>query len=182
MTFPITVVLTATLIGTVTDLWRYKLYNLLTLPLLISGLIYHSAVGGSPGFGTSFLGALFGFSSLFLFHLMGGVGGGDVKLMAGVGAWLGLPLTFFVFIAAGLVAGVYAIILITISGRLRETWLNLKVLWYRLVAVTRQIGGEDRIELEVNRPDRRLRLIPFAAVVAVGLLMVIAGAWLGTRP
>jgi len=182
MTFPITVVLTATLIGTVTDLWRYKLYNLLTLPLLVSGLVYHGAVGGSPAFALSFLGALFGFSSLFLFHLMGGVGGGDVKLMAGVGAWLGMPLTFFVFLAASLVAGVYALVLITVSGRLRETWIDLKVLWYRLVAVTRQIGGEDRIEIEVNRPDRRLRLIPFAAVVAVSLVTIVAGAWWVTRP
>ena len=101
LTVPVAVVLAAALVATVTDLWRYKLYNILTLQLLVSGLVWHSLAPSPPalGLGGSLLGFAFGFGLLLVFHLLGGVGGGDVKLMAAVGAWLGLPLTFGVFLA-----------------------------------------------------------------------------------
>src|SRR5207248_5751947 len=94
------VVLAFVAITAVTDVWKFKVYNALTLPLLCSGLIYHGLAGGAAEFTESFLGALFGFGVLLAFYIMGGMGGGDVKLMAAVGAWLGMPQTFYVFIAS----------------------------------------------------------------------------------
>jgi prepilin peptidase CpaA len=110
------------------------------------------------------------------------MGGGDVKLMAALGAWLGVPFTFYVFIASSLAAGVYALGLIVGCGRVRETWINLKIIWHRVAAVGRHLGGEDRIEDEVGRDDRRRRLIPFAAMVAVGLVAALLWSWLGGAP
>jgi prepilin peptidase CpaA len=179
LTIPVAVVLAATLIGAVTDLWRYKLYNVLTLPLLVSGLIYHGVVGGGPALLGSLLGVLFGFGVLLLFHLLGGVGGGDVKLMAAVGAWLGLPLTIAVFLASSLAAGVYALVLIVARGRVRETWLNLRLAWLRFKVLGRHLAGEDRVEIVVDDPDRRWRVIPFGAMVALGLVGILI--WLSLR-
>src|SRR5262245_48167733 len=102
----------------VTDLWQFRVHNLLTLPLLVSGLIYQSVTEGTPGLVNGLLGALFGFSALVLFCVVGGMGAGDVKLLAGVGAWLGMPLTFYVFIGSSLAAGVYAMVLLVTSRRL----------------------------------------------------------------
>jgi len=176
--FCFSVVLAATLTAAVTDLRSFKISNVLTLPLLLSGLVYHGVAGGVEGFWGSALGALFGFGALFLFYLLGGIGGGDVKLMAGVGAWLGMPVVVLVFVVASMTAGIYAVVLIVVTGRVRETWTNLKVLWLRLAAVGRHLGADDRIEAEVERSDRRRRLVPFAAMVAAGIVALLVCVWL----
>jgi prepilin peptidase CpaA len=182
--FPVTVIVVfvAVAITAVTDLWKFKVYNALTLPLLCSGLVYHGLMGGPPDFTGSFLGALFGFGVLLTFYVMGGMGGGDVKLMAAVGAWLGLPQTFYVFIASSLAAGCYAVFLIFAHGRMTETWLNLRILWYRALAFGRYLGAEDRVEAAVSYADRGSRLIPFAAMVAVGVVVTFAWSRLSGEP
>jgi prepilin peptidase CpaA len=173
ITIPVTVVLLAVVIATATDLYRYKLYNVFTLPLLLSGLIYHAVDNGMSGLGYSVLGALCGFGVLIVFHLMGGVGGGDVKLMTAIGAWLGVEFTFLLFLASSLAAGIYALVLLVAFGRLRETWVNLHVGWLRFKAIGRQLAADEQIEQAVKDPERRQRVIPFAAMIAVGLLAVL---------
>jgi prepilin peptidase CpaA len=171
---PCLVVLAAAVISAVTDVWKFKVHNALTLPLLASGLIYHAVVEGKPGLATSLLGVLFGFGMLLAFYVRGGMGAGDVKLMAAVGAWLGMPLTFYVFIASSLAAGVYAVVLVAFSqGGLSEVLLNFQILWVRMQTIGRHLGDDNRIEREVKRDDRRRRLIPFAAMVAVGLIATL---------
>lgn len=174
LTVPIVVVLVAVFVATVTDLRAFRISNLLTLPLILTGLIYHGYVGGVGGAANSLYGLTFGFVSLLAFFMLGGMGGGDVKLMAGVGAWLGWPLTFWVFIAAALAAGVYALALILANGNVRETWVRLQMIWHKIHMAGRHIGAEDKIESEVRRNDRRQRLIPFAAMTMIGLLATTA--------
>src|SRR5213592_4142048 len=96
---PVVVVLVACITLAFIDVCKYKIYNVFTYPLLLAGLVYHEAMGGLPDLSNSLLGTLLGFSLLLPFYALGGMGGGDVKLMAAVGAWLGLPLTFVVFLA-----------------------------------------------------------------------------------
>jgi prepilin peptidase CpaA len=178
---PLGVVVVAVLVTAATDVWKFKVLNILTLPLLASGLIYHAATGGTAGLTASLMGAVCGFGLLMPVYLRGGMGAGDIKLMAGIGAWLGLLLTFYVFLASSLAAGIYALIVIVLYGRTRETWIDLKIIWYRLAAFSRHLGAEDRIETEVARQDRRGRIIPFAAMIALGLFAVIAWQSLGAK-
>ncbi|MCI0463021.1 MAG: A24 family peptidase [Gemmataceae bacterium] len=179
---PVVVVLAASLVAACTDLWKFRVHNLLTLPLLVSGLVYHLAVDGTSGLGGSFLGLLFGFGSLFPFYLMGGMGGGDVKLMAAVGAWLGMPLTLYVFLVSAVAMGIYAVVLIVAYSRVRETWINLQILWHRIVAIGRHLGADQgRVEAEVARPDSRGRVIPFAPMIAVGIIGLLVLAYMA-RP
>jgi prepilin peptidase CpaA len=174
---PITVVLGGALIAGVTDLWRFKVHNLVTLPLLFSGLVYHAVWG--TGLPNSLLGVACGSGLLLLFYSMGGMGAGDVKLMAGIGAWLGIPYTLYVFVAASILAALYALVLIVLCGRVRETWVNLQIIWHRVAVFGRHLGAEDQIEAEVQRGDRRRRIIPFAAMVAVGVVVVFVWFWMG---
>src|SRR4051794_27980879 len=97
---PTMIVLVASMIAALTDITRFRVHNVLTLPLFLSGLVYHAVTEGTPGFAGSMLSALLGFGFLSIFYLMGGVGAGDVKLLAGFGAWLGVQLTFYVFLAS----------------------------------------------------------------------------------
>lgn len=48
--------------------------------------------------------------------------------------------------------------------------INMHIQWLRLTAFSRYLGSDDRVEDEVKRDDRRLRLIPYAAMVAVGVI------------
>ncbi|NIL95813.1 MAG: hypothetical protein GTO53_01125 [Planctomycetales bacterium] len=167
---PKTIVLLAASVGAATDLWKYRVYNVLTIPLFFSGLIYHAIVGGGAGYVDAFLGALFGFGVLIVPYGLGLMGAGDVKLMAGLGAWLGLPSTIHVFVASALIAGLYAIILILLRGKLRESWLTIKLIFYRLALLGVHFGREDLVEnLTVDR-ERRLRVIPFGAMVPLGII------------
>jgi prepilin peptidase CpaA len=171
---PVVVVFAAVVIATITDLRMFKIHNFLTLPLVVSGLLYHGVNGGSPGLGESVLGMVAGFGVFFLIFLLGGMGAGDVKLMAGVGAWLGAPLALGIALAASIAAGGYAVVVIATSGRCRETWLRLQVIFFRAAAVGRSLAAEDKVEEAVHRDDRRKRLIPFGAMMGVGLVALIA--------
>jgi prepilin peptidase CpaA len=176
---PAGVVLMAVLITAATDLWKFKVHNVLTLPLLAGGLIYHGVVEGQAGLATSSLGMLFGFGALFGFYVLGGMGGGDVKLFAAVGAWLGMPFTFYAFLATSLAAGVYSLCVIVFYRTTGDTWSNLRILWFRFQTVGRYLGSDDRVESAVGLADRRGRLIPFALMIAVGtvvtVLLVLSG-------
>ena len=162
---PLVVAGVTTLVAAATDLWRFKVYNLLTLPTLTLGLVVAATHGGWPGLQASLLGAGFGFGILLALHALGGVGAGDVKLLAALGAWLGLIWTVHVFIASALAAGVYAVVLVLVQRGV------LGVVIEFLLA-----SGPADLAAEVQRPDRRRRLVPFAAMTCVGFFVVL-GWW-----
>ncbi len=76
--------------ATVEDLARRTVSNWLPVTALAGGLLTNSVVEGWRGAGSSLLGAAAGFAVFLVFYLLGGMGGGDVKLMAGFGAMLGV--------------------------------------------------------------------------------------------
>ena len=166
---PIVVVIVVSCVAAVTDIWRFKVANVLTLSLFASGLIYHAIVSGWPGFSRSALGAAFGFIALILPYAARGMGAGDVKLLTGVGAWLGLPMTYDVLIAAAIAGGVYALILTMATGRLRKTLSDVQ----RLIA-RGAVPAEVPLQDVLSRGERRRHLVPFAAMVTVGVLVTIA--------
>jgi leader peptidase (prepilin peptidase)/N-methyltransferase len=90
------------------DAERRILPDALTLPLIAGGLAA-GAAGLGAGFGARTAGAALGFAALAAFAVgfrrargRDGVGGGDLKLLAAGGAWIGPePLAFAVAAAAG---------------------------------------------------------------------------------
>src|SRR5262249_25892211 len=137
----------------------------------------HGYIDGASGIIASLVGAIFGFTVLGVLYCMGGMGGGDVKLLAAIGAWLLLPVTFWLLVASALAAGAYALIVIVPFGRFNQTWVTLRIIYYRVTAVARHLGADDNVEMAVGQNDRRTRVIPFAAMVAVGLFTLLAIAW-----
>jgi prepilin peptidase CpaA len=176
---PLVVVLCALTIAAATDMWKFKVHNLLTLPLLAAGVAYHAIVNGSGGLLGSLMGAIFGFCSLVAFYAIGGMGAGDVKLLAGVGAWLGMPVTFFVFIFSSLAAGCYALVLVILYSNWRETWLKIQIVFLRLKALGKCLGAEERLESQAGHSEFRRRAVPFAPMVLIGVMAILFLSWFG---
>jgi prepilin peptidase CpaA len=130
---------------------------------------------GRAGFAMSVAGFAFGLGVLIVPWLLGLMGAGDAKLLAGVGAWLGIWGAVATFIAASAVTFVYATVLIVYRGKLRESLMLLKVVGYRFLALGSHFGKDDLVEECFVGPERRLRVIPFGAMVPLGI--VIALLW-----
>jgi prepilin peptidase CpaA len=71
------------------DLRRRQIANWIPLAACAGGLGWHMGQHGWKGGLHAFGGAAAGFAVFLIFYLLGGMGGGDVKLMAGFGALLG---------------------------------------------------------------------------------------------
>ena len=116
------VICIAVLLGVVAsaeDLWRRRVSNILTGPALLIGVIAHTALSGWDGAIDSSLGALIGFAVFFVFFLMGGMGGGDVKLIAMIGAfvgWQAVLVTIILSAFCGAISGL-TLILLGFKGR-----------------------------------------------------------------
>jgi prepilin peptidase CpaA len=162
-----------TMVAAVFDLWRFKVPNLLTLPMLALGISYHCATGGIGGLLLSLMGALVGFATLFLLYIAGGLGAGDVKLMAGAGAWLGPLAAAHLFIIAGLATALCSVALLLRYGSLNRSIVTMKVFFVQLQTIGRHLGRVDCVETAVNSADRRKRLIPFAAMVAIAAVALL---------
>ncbi len=71
------------------DLRRRAIANWINVAGLVAGLVYHTADRGLRGLGWSAGGAAVGFAVFLIFYCLGGMGAGDLKLMAAFGALLG---------------------------------------------------------------------------------------------
>lgn len=92
------------------DVQSRRIPNYLTLLTALSGLGFHFGVQGWSGLGQGLLGLGVGLVLMIPFYLLGGMGAGDVKALAALGAWLGPLGTLFLFIYMGL-AGIPLIFL-----------------------------------------------------------------------
>jgi prepilin peptidase CpaA len=94
-------------VAVVEDLRRRRVPNWLTAAGAGGGLAC-AATGGWHGLGMAVAGAAAGFLVLLPFHLCGAMGGGDVKLMAAYGAFLGPSGILLAALFAGLFGGLCA--------------------------------------------------------------------------
>ena len=82
-------VLAISLVACVTDVRSRRIPNVLTFGAAIAALGYHSIAGGWDGAQNAMFGWVVGTALFLPFFLLGGMGAGDVKLVAALGAWLG---------------------------------------------------------------------------------------------
>ena len=87
--FPQLILASILLIAGVTDLRSSKIPNWLTVSAMAAGLLSHSWFDGLSGLLFSVKGLGLGLALFLLFYVMGGMGAGDVKLLAAVGSFLG---------------------------------------------------------------------------------------------
>ena len=152
-------------IGSLCDLRSRRIPNLLTGPAILFGLLFHLVQGGPMQLGLSVLGGLIAGGAFFLFFVAGGMGAGDVKLMAAVGCLAGTAYVKELLIATVLAGAGMGIVLALYRGRLRSTIANVTT----LVKHHRAEGLTSHPELNVKNPST-LRL-PYALPIAAGCLV-----------
>ena len=89
-----------TLTAAISDLRTRRIPNKLTVPFFFGGLIYQVVFFGLAGLGDGLIGFAIGFGTLFVLWMIGGGGGGDVKLMGALATWLGMSMTILVLIGS----------------------------------------------------------------------------------
>jgi prepilin peptidase CpaA len=128
VTTPYAVICVVGLIACAIDLrWR-RIPNVLTLTTALAGLLYHYSISGWDGLGSASLGCVVGLAIFFPFFALGGLGAGDVKLLAAFGAWLGPQQIVMAAMATTILGAIAALILLLVRRRLREHLSNLHAL------------------------------------------------------
>lgn len=169
-------VLVVVLVGAaVSDLRRGCVYNWLTYPAVIVGLALGAAEGAGAGgawdgFTNHAEGCVFGFSVLLAAYLFGGMGGGDVKLMAAIGALIGWPATLHAVFYSFLAAAAIGLIVVIWRGQtvqvLRRFWMAVRIL--PLPSATM----DDAV------PTSSFR-VPFGFAACLGTLWFLGERWFG---
>jgi len=103
------------------DGWRKRVPNTLTYPAILVGMLVGFLEGGLPGLGWSALGASAGLLGTLPLFALGGMGGGDVKLFAAIGALAGPWGLLFCFVASLLIGALFAVALLAWRGELLRT-------------------------------------------------------------
>ena len=112
------------LIAAVTDgLWQ-RVPNWLTIPATVVGLCLHYADGGTTGLFWGVAGWIVGFGLLIGFYARGGMGAGDVKLVATVGAFTGPQRILWISAYTGVLGGIYALGIVVYFMVSRGGWVR----------------------------------------------------------
>ncbi|MDR6857396.1 A24 family peptidase [Variovorax guangxiensis] len=175
---PRTAVLIALLvIAAVSDYRSYRIPNWLTFGGAMFALVYKTVIAVSPG--SAFLmawgGLLLGFAIMLPLYLLHAMGAGDVKLMAMVGAFLGLDETLQAVLWALIAGGAGAIGFALLKGRVGRMLRNTRDVLRDLVTLS----------LAGVRPDARMHAgqsigkLPYGVCISVGTIGYVLSRQLG---
>jgi prepilin peptidase CpaA len=151
-------------VATFTDLRSRRIPNWLVLPFLLAGVLVSTWLHGWHGLWMSLAGMGLGGLLFGILALMGGMGMGDVKLVAAIGAWVWPKQMFLALVLTGLAGGVMALgwalaggflgELFSGTGDLLSSWKN---------------GRRGTPEMTLANP--KARKMPYAPAIALGTLI-----------
>src|SRR5215211_4950600 len=174
--WPVWFVTVTLVVAAVIDGLKLKVPNWITFPMIISGWIYSATLSpyaGWEGLMFSLVGTAVGLALLLPAYAIGGMGAGDVKLLAGVGAWVWGTNTFYAFCASAVIGGVIAVGMVLIS----RTWQKHQAqFWMILNEVTTIRDPETLANIAAERKPSMM-LLPYGIPIAIGTIAYFA--WTG---
>ena len=167
------------------DLTRKKIPNFLTFPAILLGLGLNTVFGGLEGFLFSFFGFGLGLLIFIIPFAMGGMGGGDVKLMGAIGALMGTQFIIQSAVFTAIVGGIMAIIYMITSGQFFRmfnkmlgfvfaplfTSLYIRSGVYLFSRISLYFSSVRDKEREKSTPV----YMPYGVAIALGTLVVLSG-------
>ena len=151
----------------VTDLRSRRIPNVLTFGASAAAVLFLGVSAGWAGVLWSLEGWAVGCLFFLPWFLLGGMGAGDVKLLAALGAWVGPGSAVWMALYAGLAGGAFAIVVTAGRGYLPQLLRNI----WGLLMFWRVMGVQPHPELTL-RNGKGPRL-PYAFPITVGAVAVL---------
>ena len=145
--------------------------NWLNALLLGSGFAMQSLHPQGGGWTMALGGALVGFGVLIVPWMVHGMGAGDVKLMAAIGAWFGPEMTLWAFVVGAMLGAVIAVIMIVSSGRVRQARTNMTTIMVKMSHPAHwftDFGGAKTF-------GDSSQLLPYGIPLTIGSIFVLTG-------
>ncbi|HVF50194.1 MAG TPA: A24 family peptidase [Pyrinomonadaceae bacterium] len=143
---------------------RYRrIPNAFVLAALVGGLLLNASANGLEGILTSLGGCALAFGVMFMLHVFGAMGAGDVKLFAGIGAIIGSGLVLPTFAVIALTGGLLAVYTMVRAGAVRATLWRVVQIFYGL------LPGWPMPRFAV--PDDKRHTIPYGVAITFGSIV-----------
>lgn len=152
----------------IADLKSRKIPNWLTYSSIPVAVLLHWIAAGRHAALLSLAGATLGLGLLLPFVLIRSLGGGDWKLVGGLGAFFGWRRLLPVLLLTLIINGIMALGLIVAKRRILKTATNLGRMLGRLARL--RLPGP---ELTIDNPEAAK--VPFGVAAAVAVLLYAAG-------
>jgi prepilin peptidase CpaA len=171
MSSPLFIVIAALLVPlaviiTYYDVRYRRIPNAFVLATLASGLVVNTIYGGFYGTLASLGGCAVAFFLMFVLHIFGAMGAGDVKLFAAVGSLIGAQLVLPTFLVVILTGGALALLLMLQRGAVRTTMQRV------LQILVGLLPGWEMPRFAV--PADRRQTIPYGVAITFGSLISLA--------
>jgi prepilin peptidase CpaA len=147
------------------DLKTRRIPNYLTFSAALAGLAFQAWSSGWAGLQDGFLGLALGLGLLIIPCILGGMGAGDVKALAALGAWLGPARTLHLFLYAAICGGLIALWVMLWKGIL---WAKIRREWDLLMGWLRY-GPFGPSPAQVPK----IHSIPYGVALALGMLVLV---------
>jgi prepilin peptidase CpaA len=151
-------------VASFTDLRTHRIPNWLVFPFFLAGVATSWWLHGMGGIGRSLDGLLLGILIYGLFFLMGGIGAGDVKLCAAIGAWIGPEQLFMAMVVAGIAGGIMVVFWALLGGFAEELFTGTS----NFIFGWRSRGTLRDPALVLSNPLKRR--MPYAPAIAIGTI------------
>jgi prepilin peptidase CpaA len=165
--WPIWLLSVVLVVAATIDGWKLKVPNWITYPLIVSGWVYSVAYFGWEGLLWSLLGTAVGLLLLLPAYAIGGMGAGDVKLLAGVGAWVWATTTLYAFCVSAIIGGAIAVVMV-IS---RRTWYHHIDQFWAIVNEILVIRNPEKLAVIAAERKSRMLLLPYGIPIAIGTIV-----------
>ena len=165
--FRAAIVVVIAILAVIFDLRSRRIPNWLTLGAAAAALIYALATGGFVGLRQAVLAWTVGAAIFFPLFALRGMGAGDVKLIAGLAAWLGPVEAVYLAIFASIAGGVVGVVVALSRGYLGRAFSNVwLMLTHWRVAGPRPVPG-------LTLQDHGVPRLAFAIPIAIGLVCTL---------
>ena len=143
---------------------QLRVPNWLTFPMVLAGLVYSGWSGGWAGLQDGLIGMAVGLATLLPLYAVGGMGAGDVKLMAGIGAWLGATVTWHAFVVSVVIGAIMAIAMVA----WRRSWAKHCGNFSQIVLEFLTVKNASELSRIAAERKSQMLLLPYGIPICIG--------------